>query len=276
MAIYEDVNFDIYTSLTGVNISSLKHMRKSVAHYVQALQEPQKDTPNLLLGSVVHCLILEPEKFDETYKTIPILDKRTKAGKEQADILARECDVKGLTPVSADVVDTAKAIVANVEKHPFFKNIHDKGCAHELTATWMNKGIECKGRIDCYNPNTKTIIDIKTTKDASQSEFAKACYYYGYINQAAWYLQGLNENGLGADNFIILAIEKEAPHCCAVYRLNPFDIGKADEENNMWLEKLKEFIATEKIVGYPEETQELNVPLWALNEIDKTLNYNVF
>lgn len=269
--IKDDLSFEEYQEIDAVNISSLKMMRRSPAHYFQAITEQETENNNLLLGSLVHCLILQPETFDATYIEVPKIDRRTKEGKEQADYIARKCDLEGLIPVAYELAEEARIIAKQAGNHPYFRLFHTDTSRQEISLTWTNRGVDCKGRIDHYDPKTKTITDIKTTKDASPEEFSKSIYNFGYHNQAAWYIDGCKENGLEVEDYILFVIEKDAPYCIVVYRLNQQDIALARAENDRFLSQLIQCRKEKHFVGYPEEIQEITIPTWAVARTDKSL-----
>ncbi len=66
---YKSLTSEEYHSGTaGVSSSPLKKsIEKTPAHLAYAQANPKPQTVNMQLGSVVHCLVLEPETFDAEY-----------------------------------------------------------------------------------------------------------------------------------------------------------------------------------------------------------------
>jgi hypothetical protein len=52
---------DIYRADTGINMSALKIMRRSVAHWKAA--GPKEPTPDMNLGTLMHLAVLQPERY---------------------------------------------------------------------------------------------------------------------------------------------------------------------------------------------------------------------
>lgn len=84
----------------------------------------------------------------------------------------------------------------------------------EMAQLWDDEptGLPCKARIDIRVPDERLIVDVKTTSARSQNEFVSNCYRYDYDRQAAFYLDGCQQAGEYADQFIILGIQKQKPH----------------------------------------------------------------
>ena len=50
------------------------------AHLKHSMSVHREPTPSMMLGTAVHSLVLEPEKFDTDVVVAPVVDKRTKIG----------------------------------------------------------------------------------------------------------------------------------------------------------------------------------------------------
>lgn len=264
----EKISFIDYQCNDALNISKLKMMRKSPAHFRASLEEPRKETDDLTLGSAIHCLILEPKEWNKQFLTMPKIDRRTKEGKLNYDALIARADRKGLTLITEDLKACAEEASTEALKHPY-SALFRRGQA-ELSMFWTaDNGVACKGRLDHYDKASKTITDLKTTKDASPDSFAKSIYTYGYHLQAAWYMEGAKKCGLDVEDYIIFAIEKEAPYCCVAYRISPADIALAQAENERLLNLFADCSKTGNWYGYSLEIQEISLPAWA---VSKTVN----
>ena len=63
---------------------------------------------------------------------------------------------------------------------------------------------QIRGRLVVKEPH-RIVVDVKTTRDASRAEFAKSIANLDYHVQAAW-----NQDALGAEQFITIAVEESA------------------------------------------------------------------
>ena len=205
---------ETYRSAPGVNNSTLKMMRKSPRHYLNALEATdKKDSPSLLFGRLVHQAILEPHK-PKGYVIRPDGMKfNTKEGKAWRD---------EQTPPIIESSDAERiaSIAGSVREHPLWSEIKTGSTEVSVFKKDQTTGLLLKARIDCLVG--KSIIDIKTTEDASAAGFTKSCQAFGYARQAAFY--GMVT---GCWDFTFLAVEKEEPFACQAFRISKGSIQTA-------------------------------------------------
>ena len=81
-------------------------------------------------------------------------------------------------------------------------------CVHEQT------GCSMKFKADILMPFKKTLVDLKTTTDATPENFKWSAKRYNYHLQAAHYLDCANRiDGAGSyDSFLFIAVEKTYPY----------------------------------------------------------------
>jgi exodeoxyribonuclease VIII len=65
-----------------LSYSSLKAFSISPKHFINYRNKPKETTPALTYGQALHCMLLEPQEFNDTFTIMPSVDKRTKEGKE--------------------------------------------------------------------------------------------------------------------------------------------------------------------------------------------------
>ena len=93
-------------------------------------------------------------------------------------------------------------------------------------------------------------------------DFQKSVFAYSYHIQAGMIQEALkNVLGVEMNNFIFVAIEKEAPYAVAVYQLDAvaLSIGVAKFKNI--LQGIKQCLETGRWPSYP--TEIIPVPKWA-------------
>ena len=208
------------------------------------------------LGSLAHCAILEPDELLQRYGVCG--PRNTKAGKEQA--IAMEAE--GIEPVTSTDMALALSMAAAVRNHPAAAELLKQGKA-EQSFWWddLSTGLRCKCRPDWYYGST--VVDIKTTTDASPQAFARAVATFAYHVQAAHYLAGLH----GAERFVFCAVEKTYPHAVAVYELDvaSMALGRTTRDNAM--DVLAGCRAADAWPGYGDTLQTISLPSWATNPI---------
>lgn len=232
--IYHNINHADYLDIDAISNSYLGRLLDCPA----ATKVPVEDTPQMAIGRATHCLILEHDCFDERYVLGPKFDKRTKAGKEAFEIFVS--NLNGKEPIEQDVFDRLYAMRNSVLAHPSASGLISEGTA-EVTIIWTDEmtGLLCKARIDWIPRNVeRTLMDLKTTKDAEAHPFTQSCIYYGYARQAAFYLDGMQALSQPYDLFGFVAVEQEAPHRCETYTLdNAFiDFGRQQYRDLMTVE----------------------------------------
>ena len=93
-----DITNDEYHAANGISRSRLMLLDKSPYHYwyevLSGEAEVRESTPAMLIGSLFHTLLLEPEKFDREYALMPKIDRRTKQGKEDYEAFVQEAQNK--------------------------------------------------------------------------------------------------------------------------------------------------------------------------------------
>ena len=240
-----------YYENPAVNKSTLWWLRKSPAHFQWARTAETSDTPAMRFGRAVHAAILTPSLYLERFKVFTG-DRRTKAGKEEYQALIDS----GVEIITEDEAETINQMMSACPDSIF------KICETEKELYWTDPdtGVSCKGRLDAVKPGT--VVDYKTTTDASTDGFAREAIRYGYDLQAAMYLEAAKQNGYGDCEFWFIAQEKSAP-----FATNIIKAGDAFLDRGRWLmmdllTKYKECAAKDEWPGYG--TNELIIPEWAV------------
>lgn len=255
-----------YHAAPAVSKSDLDLINRSPAYYRYVKENPREQTVAMLLGSVFHKLVLEPESFAAEYAVCPAVDRRTKAGKEMHQAFADSLH-DGIEVITDDVYKTAQAMAESVKKHTIAAKLLQGGQA-ETSYFWEENDIKCKCRPDYLRNDVKCVIDLKTTQNASPESFKKSAYDYRYHVQAAWYLRGLKACGIDVENFVFIAVEKEAPYTVCVYAADDlmFQLGEQEAMEN--LKTYAECRNTDIWYGYEKEPEihSLSLPDWVIRK----------
>lgn len=254
------MTFDEYCALPAVNISSLLQMARSPAHYKHALENAgQRDTAALAFGRLAHIAILEPERYEAV---VAVWDGGRRAGKvfdawceEHADCLQ----------VTADEDAQCRAMADAVRKHPAAAPYLSAAAPMvEHSIRWTHPiGLDCKARLDWYDPETNVVVDLKTTRDASEFEFGRAAARYDYPTRAAFYCDGVAAVFGELPTFVLIAVEKEPPFAVAVYRIGEDAIDAGRRRYTDLLARLKHCRDTNEWPGLCDDAErELTLPEW--------------
>ena len=247
-----------YHADPAVSASHLHAVAKSPYHYWSRYLDPQRlpvePTAAMRLGTLVHTAVLEPEDLLQRYGVCG--PRNTKAGKEQAASMA----AAGIEAVTQSDMALALSMAASVRVHPAASALLAQGKA-EQSFWWddATTGLRCKCRPDWYH--STTVVDLKTTTDASPSGFARSIATFRYHVQASHYLSGLH----GAERFVFIAVEKTAPYAVAVYELDAAALAAGDELRQRDMRVIADCQATSEWPGYGDDCQTLSLPSWALS-----------
>lgn len=268
--VYPGTPLATYHEWDAASNSRLSRLRRSPAHLLAYMQEPQVETEALRIGRATHAAILEPDDFGTRYVSGPEGDRRTKAVREQWDeVEARYGCGYVLKPAEYDL---CLKLRDSVHVHSRALGMISGPGQAELSMLWEDAdlGVLCKARWDRYSPEIAggAIVDIKTTRDASAREFERSLFSNGYHRQGAFYLMGAEARKLPARHFVILAVEKEPPYAVAVYRLTEGAIDAGQEQIRPLLAKYAECMAKNDWPGYPDEVQDIAIPDWAWRVVD--------
>jgi hypothetical protein len=246
-----------YHADPAVSASHLHAVAKSPYHYWSRYLDPKRSAPEptaaMRLGSLVHCAVLEPEDLLQRYGVCA--PRNTKAGKEQAERMA----AAGIEAVTSSDMALALSMALSVRLHPAAAALLAHGKA-EQSFWWDDAatGLRCKCRPDWYAG--ATVVDLKTTTDASPAGFARSVATFRYHVQASHYLAGLH----GAERFVFIAVEKTAPYAVAVYELDAAAMAAGDELRQRDMRVIADCQATKEWPGYGDDCQALSLPSWAL------------
>jgi exodeoxyribonuclease VIII len=170
---------------------------------------PPKESDAFAMGHAVHCLALEPEKFDERFAAAPKIDRRTREGKLQALIF--EQNNKGKIVIDEQDYADAIACVQALNNHAEFATIMAQPRRVEVPFEFDLFGHRFKAKPDCIVDSMKLIVDIKTTDDASPHRWQWSAVDYGYHRQAWIYQYALHSEMIEDYRFIFAVVEKPKP-----------------------------------------------------------------
>lgn len=264
--IHPGVSFVDYFAIDAINNSKLTlFSQKTPAHARWEITHPDEDTDSLRVGSATHAAILEPDRFAREYVKPPEVNRRTNAGKQEwADWLLSHPKQNYLLPAEWDM---ACALRDAVWSHKLAPDLLKGAGQNEMTAIWNDvpTGLLCKGRVDRFTQwqGWSVVVDVKTAKDASPKEFAKACVDYMYHQAAAFYLDGLATIAPHDRRFIHLVIEKAPPYCVAVYELDEPAIREGRAQYMKALATYSECLKRNEWPGYAVGVEALDIPSWA-------------
>jgi len=263
--VMHDQSAEDYHAAPGASASRLRLLKRSAAHMKHQIDNPEPPTPQMIIGSATHSAVLEPDLFVQEWGRLPAGDGRSKAVKEAKAELLTQFGADHI--LKADAYDNILAMRDSVFNNALALDLLD-GAKTEVSHYWTERDVECKARIDALPAESSMwnncVVDIKTTANASPEEFRRSCFNFGFYIQQAHYLAAA-ERG----RFIFVVVERDAPHCVAIYELDDdaLELGRKDREFllGQWALCEAEEAAggPDAWPGFPVEIQELSLPGWA-------------
>jgi hypothetical protein len=211
--LYEGLSFKEYCELPGVNQSTLKVIRRSLAHFKACLEYERKATDSQEFGKLYDCLVLTPELFDSEYVVVSELPKKGSKARIELEASSRGKEI--VIEEDRDIACRMRDVLLN---HSIAANILEDS-KKQIAITWDVEGITCKGRPDIYSPRFSILADLKTTRDARAYQFSKDAEKYGYFLQLEFYRQGLYHNAIPVTDCLIIAQESTPPFGVVVHKI---------------------------------------------------------
>ena len=169
----------------------------------------QPDNDAFVFGHAVHCLALEPERFEERFAVAPSIDRRTKQGK--LDWLMFNEHNKGKELLDDQTYEDALACVQALNNHAEYAAImaQPRRIEHEIKFDFC--GHPFKAKLDCVVDSMRLILDIKTTDSCHPDKWKWSAIDYGYHRQASLYRHAMVRETGAEYRFIFAVVEKPTP-----------------------------------------------------------------
>ena len=289
-----------YRKAEGTSQSELKEVLRSPAHWLARYgpeAEPTFPSIAMIIGTALHCRVLEPEVFDGSFVDRSSLDKelnisQLKAALDEEGIeykkAAKKPELEALLYPDGKPVDKRTSL--SKEDYAIVCGMADALRTHDITGAWFDPGrtnyrkanevsmyveasaetfgLPIKGRLDRLEKtaNGWMILDLKTTDDASPSGFQRKAFQMGYHIQAAFYTD-LVAKVFGCDpdsvEFMFCAIERKRPHGIGLYRAGTEMTDMGRKAYKRALQVLSFCKTRDKFPGYEPVITDLMPPAWA-------------
>jgi hypothetical protein len=230
-SIWECSNKEYHADHSKIGASMLKVAVESPRDYFRRFVADQPievnaQTPAMLLGSAVHAMFLEPEKFDAQFAVRPDVDGRTTEGKKRMAEFGLAA--MGKAVITAEVASQARDIVDSLYQEPLVVGWRAKAIC-EQAIIWEEGGLTFKCRPDMFVPDSPcppgTIIDLKVSEDPTPECWLNAGAYgpmrkFRYDIQVAHYCAGVETLHAGQPVFCLAVVGKNPPHDVYCYIAN--------------------------------------------------------
>lgn len=235
------------------------------AKHLNPARPKKEPTPQMILGSAFHTLMLESHLFKNFYIKEPPIVYKKYSGKVKYDEYLKELK---------DIEETGKIILTEKEWENLME-MHYRVCANEQAMEliegariensffWQDTHSELllKARPDVLHDNM--IVDLKTCANASPRAFQYAIAEGFYHVQGAMIRDAVEAiEGRRINTVINICVETKYPHNMAIYIIDEEAIDAGEEKYKRLLLELKEAQETNSFCDYGIQT--ISLPRWAL------------
>lgn len=251
----------------------------SLAHgrYVSQLLDRPEPSIEMLIGSAVHALLLEPVEAARTIKTVAC--QARSHGSYKSAVATGQWDLVLTEPMR----ETAQAIANNIRfpqtraAEVACKLLLDDPGESEFAFKWDDStGVPCKIKLDRLTINGGRIVEVslKTTRDPSPEHFCRDFYNFGYHAQAAFYRRGAQVllGGYCPPCFVV-GIRNADPYEIAVYPVEEELLAAGAVVVEQDLRRLARCLAgtaawCAEWESLPGALPTLSLPSWARRQLD--------
>jgi hypothetical protein len=119
--------------------------------------------------------------------------------------------------ISASEFDMIQDMAVAVSAHTVASRLLEGDTVVEGTLMAEMCDVPCQSRLDVFNRETGTIIDLKTCADLD--DFERDARKYNYIRQMAFYHTMARISGLQSPDCTLIAVEKKSPYRVGVWKI---------------------------------------------------------
>ena len=241
-----------YHAIKALSNSSLSVLKRSPTEFYKRFitgEMKGQESEAMLLGSAVHMLALEPERFAFEYRieSGPINPQTEKPyGRDTKKFEAwldgaRAFDNRKV--LVREEFASSMAIAKAFQAHPTIaaimasraEKLFESEYAMEYATN--NGKVDLKCKIDFVCPPERIIIDLKTTSDPSPYAWSWSAEDFGYHRQAATYSDAMEAKYGEPFRFLFGVVRSKEPYEAAVYELDAESINRGRSEYEALIEE---------------------------------------
>ena len=260
LGIYKNLPNSVYHKTKGIGSTSLKALiERSPLHYIEGCIYPvQKQVFDF--GNAVHALLQHRDgTFGDEIAVAPaaMASRRGKVAQEWfADARAHD-KIPILHEESLRARDAFEAVMAHPTARRYLEGDGYSEHSWFRVDNGTNRLVKC--RPDYDRPDIDTVVDFKTTRDASR--FDQDVGKLGYDLSAAHYL-GITERKF----WLWIAVESERPHGVRVIQASQLTLEVGAAKLRHALAMWDHCLSTNDFPGYPEDVSLHKPSGWDVRE----------
>ena len=265
-----------YHAIKALSNSSLSVLKRSPTEFYKRFVTGEmkgQESDAMLLGSAVHMLALEPERFDAEYRiesgpfnatTGKPFGRDTKKFEAWLD---EEKNLDDRKILIKSEFENSLAIAKAFQAHPTIAAIMasraEKLFESEYSMEYEigDDKVEMKCKIDFVCPSERLIVDLKTTSDPSPYAWSWSAEDFGYHRQRAIYGDAMEAKYGGDFRFLFGVVRSKEPYEAAVYELDAESIQRGSEEYSALIQEYIDRKATDDwLSDWQRGVFPINVP----------------
>jgi hypothetical protein len=256
-------------SSSGAKLLGPKSCPALFRHWADNHNGGSRPSKALDIGTAAHAVVL-----------VDAADWRTKAAKEQRDA----AHLRGATPLLAHEYKQVRALADAVMADPTASRLFEPGGGlSEQSLFWLDDEFTVWRRAmldrlpDDVDDNGYFVIpDLKTTRSVEPGSLARDMATFGYHQQAAWYIDGVQALGLappGSVAFLLVFVMKEPPYLVRTVQVHPDTVALGRRQNREALTTFRSCRQSGVWPGYGGDVTSLSLPGWARRDIEAALGH---
>lgn len=262
--IYYDLSNEDYQSGPGVSKSQLDDIAIDPSCYLWRKNAPEDEDKKtaLIMGSALHCLMLEPDAFDKRYITAPEFNRRTNQGKAEEQEFLKNVATMGMTVLDVEQGRKLRLMRESIMAHHSARFFLEAEGHCESSIYWNDEETNelCRIRPDKILKRTPVIIDIKKISDISR--FSRHIEEYRYHVQDAYYREGYFKHFGVHPQFIFIAVSESID--CGRYPVHTYKLAEQDVSVGRALFRQNLYAYHQcRITGNWGGIEEISRPEWA-------------
>lgn len=177
---------DFNSGEAKLSYSALSKFKRSPKSFIDYKIEKSEQTDAMLLGSVVHCLVLEPKQFANKYISDKNICEDIGGAKPRATTKYKEwkASQENITVISEDVYITSKLMADAVLNNEASKWVLSQCNEFETKVEFNYNGISFISYLDAKG---NVLCDLKICADAEPKKFQRDIVNMNYHLQAGTY-----------------------------------------------------------------------------------------
>lgn len=256
---------NVYHSTYGFTSKSSLHKFANTTPFRFFNEQNKSPSRAMQIGSALHAMVLEPEKFNREYVLLPEISDRRQPEYKQAKKALGE-DFVFVSGEAENLKGMFDSLMANDKAREL---LHLDGW-NEISGFHKDKetGVNIRHRFDRLT-KCGYAVDLKKTQSVKPEELSRTIFNFGYHWQDALYSDAYNEiTGEELKGFYFIFVEENYPHEVAVVYLD--DISKAigRDEYKLALKQYSETINNRDQVHNNNPAQMVSLPEWVLRKYD--------